>query len=305
MIRLFILSFLLPVTAFGAAERRLDASTVVFKSTSSGSTVATASGSRSLYNLSADGYFYVKDASGNLYRVADSSQKNILLKDTTGAYTYDIQTATPSGNISWVLPPNNGAAPDYFLKNNGSGLLTWASASGSSGSGGSMIAFWNGYHTDDCRFSSGTTGAWLTMKDTTCTFSDSGPESTGFPAVSVISTFTEEEPGIEFTTTIAGVYEVCVQYELDTTAASYLSARLYDVTNGVAASPVTARFGDANNHSRPMNHCGMFTYASGVTFSVRVEVYNDAAGTASIGYSIGSTVPATRTMNWSVKVYEQ
>jgi uncharacterized protein YccT (UPF0319 family) len=49
----------------------------------------------------------------------------------------------------------------------------------------------------------------------------------------------------------------------------------------------------------------MFTYASGVTFSVKVEVYNDAAGTASIGYSIGSTVPATRTMNWSVKVYEQ
>lgn len=299
-----ILILLFSILSFAAAERKLDAQFLTYKATASGSSTP-ASGFETCY-VKTDGFMYCKNSAGVEHRMQDSGQNSIKFTDAAGTYTYEIRGATPSGNILWDLPSDNGAAANYFLKNNGSGLLSWASPSGSSTSSGGMKAFWQGYHDDDCSFQVSTKDTQTQISDTTCTFVDSGPESTSFPTVSTSTDGgSTEYAGITFTTTMAGVYEVCAQYEVNLSDAGYVGMNMYDTTGGTRTANMNFRVVTAND-SRAIRHCGFFTFAAGVTPNIRIETYiSGGTGTLTLGYSNGSTAGVFETIKWSIKVYEQ
>lgn len=270
------------------------------------------------------------NSTGDVADITAGSDYNILRRSGTSIGFGSIDLSQSGAVGSSVLPVANGGTGQSSYTNgqllignttgntltkatltagtgititNGNGSITIASSGAASS--GQMKAFWQGYHDDDCNWSTTTTGSWTNFGDSTCTFVDSGPESTSFPAVSTVTDGgSTEYPGITFTTAMAGVYEVCALYETTGTAAAYYAISLYDQTNGIRSSHVNRR-SNTTVVSDVVEQCGMFTYASGVTFDVRLMGYLDGANTVYVGYSSGSFAGAQQTIQWSVKVYEQ
>lgn len=267
-----------------------------------GSNVATAVGLSGDVTLASSGAVTISN--GAVALATDVTGTLPVANGGTGQTSYidgQILIGNSTGN---TLNKSNITAGSGITITNGPGSITIA-ASGGAASSGQMKAFWQGYHDDDCNWSTTTTGSWTNLGDSSCTFVDSGPESTSFPAVSTVTDGgSTEYPGITFTTAMAGVYEVCALYETAGTAAAYYAISLYDQTNGIRSSHANRR-SNTTVVSDVVEQCGMFTYASGVTFDVRLMAYLDGANTAYVGYSSGSFAGAQQSIQWSVKVYEQ
>lgn len=233
------------------------------------------------------GYWYI--VSNDSTQTASVYNYNSELQGTVSAGNsapFYLTSLTTTGG-PWDLQPGNGS-------------------SGGAAASGTMKAFWQGYHDDDCTFQVSTKDTQTQISDSTCTFVDSGPESTSFPTVSTSSDGgSTEYAGITFTTAVAGVYEVCAQYEVNLSDAGYVGMNMYDTTGGTRTANMNFRVVTAND-SRAIRHCAFFTFAASVTPNIRIETYiNGGSGTLSIGYSNGSFAGAFETIRWSIKVYEQ
>lgn len=268
-----------------------------------GSNVATAVGLSGDVTLASSGAVTISN--GAVALATDVTGTLPVANGGTGQTSYidgQILIGNSTGN---TLNKANLTAGSGITITNGPGSITIA-ASGGAASSGQMKAFWQGYHDDDCSFQVSTKDTQTQISDTTCTFVDSGPESTSFPTVSTSTDGgSTEYAGITFTTTMAGVYEVCAQYEVNLSDAGYVGMNMYDTTGGTRTANMNFRVVTAND-SRAIRHCGFFTFASSVTPNIRIETYiNGGTGTLTIGYSNGSTAGVFETIKWSIKVYEQ
>jgi len=73
---------------------------------------------------------------------ASSAAGSIVLQNATNANTITIQSGVTSASYSLTLPTAQGAA-STVLTNNGSGVLSWAAASGGSGVGDKLFLYHN------------------------------------------------------------------------------------------------------------------------------------------------------------------
>jgi hypothetical protein len=65
------------------------------------------------------------------YKPAFETKTVMAGSGTDVTNTTTITAGANASPLTWTLPPDNGAAVNYFLMNNGSGILTWASPTGS------------------------------------------------------------------------------------------------------------------------------------------------------------------------------
>lgn len=227
------------------------------------------------------------------------------LSETAGALTATAPTTT--GTVSKPVLLADSTTSGYVMIQRG-----FVNGSSGGGGSGSMKAYFQGYHDDDCRWTTTTTGAWIDLGDSSCTFVQSSQKSTGFPTVSSTTdgdghTGTTEYPGVTYVAdaNTSGDVEVCALVEHNSSAAAFYGLSLYDSNSGLRKGHVNRRQGTTNNTSDNTQICAIYPVSSGQRLNARIMAYLDAAQTVSMPYSVGSYSGGQQSIQWTIKVYEQ
>lgn len=157
-------------------------------------------------------------------------------------------------------------------------------------------AYWSGYHSSDCTWSStSTTYADVSAGDASCTFTE--VVNNNFGTVSSYTISSNNAPGIVFSPTRSGVYEVCADVSGFGPATAILRQgyRLTDGTNTIGQvefqTETTAQVTETHKV------CGYVNASSLSSKTYRLHILT-GSGTISLGAPSGSSLSA---VYWTIK----
>ncbi|MGV8130682.1 MAG: hypothetical protein ACP5N7_01105 [Candidatus Pacearchaeota archaeon] len=149
---------------------------------------------------------------------------------------------------------------------------------------------WSGNFGSDCSWSNTNTSFSDPSADASCTFTQTLNKNIG-----TVTAYGSTLPGIVFTPSRVGVYEICATSAIETSTAGYSGAvQLYDGTN------VYSSVGSRQQKS-PFTLCGLVEATSLASISIRLRsIMESGGGSTTIDGSLGSN-----SLNWTIKYVSQ
>ncbi len=205
---------------------------------------------------------------------------------TSGNRTFALYGSAASGSISIDIAASN-AQVRFSIKG-------YPITSQTAFTPGQTPGIWSGAHADDCSFARTNTAYGDPTADATCTFTQNYNVTMG--SVTSALSGSDKLPGVVFTPTHVGFYEICAMVNAGGASAGQDYA--LQLTDGVITLPPAKGWSqDTNGYRRAIPLCGIFqaTSVSAMTVKVQSRASSGAITIATPSSGYGNTV------DWTIK----